>query len=89
MSGAMKHFFDGIYYPTLTAKVGAPYGLYVHGNNDATGAVRAVEAITRGLGWVGAHEPVAVVGTPGKEDRDAVWDLAATVAATAAGLVGA
>src|ERR1700733_8521454 len=36
MSGAMKHFFDGIYYPTLSAKPDAPYGAYVHGNNDTT-----------------------------------------------------
>src|SRR6476646_5900280 len=46
LSGAMKHFFDGIYYPTMTAKPGAPYGLYVHGNNDKTGASRAAESIT-------------------------------------------
>src|ERR1700759_19215 len=38
MSGALKLFFDNVYYPCLTAKIGAPYGLYVHGNNDATGA---------------------------------------------------
>jgi len=50
LSGALKHFFDGIYYPTLTAKPGAPYGLYVHGNSDTAGAVRAAESITKGLG---------------------------------------
>ncbi len=37
MSGALKHFFDQIYYPCLTAKVGAGYGVYIHGNSD-TGA---------------------------------------------------
>jgi multimeric flavodoxin WrbA len=86
MSGALKHFFDGIYYPTLLAKSGAPYGLYVHGNNDAAGAVRAVESIAAGLGWSAAHEPVVVIGSPTKDDREAVWDLAATVAAVAGGL---
>ncbi len=89
MSGALKHFFDGIYYPTLVAKTGAPYGLYVHGNSDATGAVRAVEAVAKGLGWSVAHEPVVVLGPPGKDDREAVWDLAATITATAAGLTEA
>jgi len=88
MSGALKHFFDGIYYPTLVAKTGAPYGLYVHGSSDGTGAVRAVESIAKGLGWSTAHDPVVVLGPPTKEDREAVWDLAATVAATAAGLIG-
>jgi NAD(P)H-dependent FMN reductase len=87
LSGAMKHFFDGIYYPTLTAKPGAPYGLYVHGNNDTEGAVRAAEAITRGLGWAKVHEPVTVIGGPGKADAEACWDLGATVAAAAAWLV--
>ncbi len=38
MSGALKLFFDNVYYPTQTAKTGAPYGLCVHGNNDTGGA---------------------------------------------------
>ena len=51
MAGALKHFFDGIYYPCLEATRRRPYGLYVHGNLDTTGAVRAVESITTGLQW--------------------------------------
>src|SRR5580658_3138113 len=43
MSGALKHFFDGIYYPCLEATRRRPYGLYVHGASDTGGAVRAVE----------------------------------------------
>lgn len=82
MSGALKHFFDLVYYPTLTAKVGAPYGLYVHGNSDTTGAARAVEGIVKGMGWRRAHEDVTVIDKPGKGDLDACWDLGATVAAT-------
>ena len=34
MSGALKHFFDQIYYPCLDATSGRPFGVYVHGNND-------------------------------------------------------
>lgn len=86
MSGALKVFFDSVYYPTLTAKTGAPYGLYVHGNLDTTGAVRAVESITKGLGWQRVHDPVTVTGAPDKAARERVWELAATVAATVAGL---
>ncbi len=82
LSGAMKHFFDQVYYPCLSAKVGAPYGLYVHGNLDTTGAVRAAEAITKGMGWQRMHEPVLVSGAPTKDDLEACWDLGATVAAT-------
>ena len=43
MSGALKHFFDQIYYPVLDDTRGRPYGLYVHGNLGTEGAVRAVE----------------------------------------------
>jgi multimeric flavodoxin WrbA len=82
LSGAMKHFFDGVYYPTLTAKPGAPYGLYVHGNNDTAGAVRAAESITKGMGWERAHEPVTIIGTPTKADTEACSDLGATLAAS-------
>ncbi len=82
LSGALKHFFDGIYYPTLTAKPNAPYGLYLHGNLDATGALRAAESITKGLGWAQAHQPVVVVGAPDKADIEAAWDLGATLAAS-------
>jgi hypothetical protein len=74
-----------VYYPTLTAKIGAPYGLYVHGNNDTAGAVRAVESIANGMGWQRVHDPVSVIGAPGRSDTDAVWELAATVAATLLG----
>lgn len=85
LSGAMKHFFDQVYYPCLSAKVGAPYGLYVHGNLDTTGAVRAAESITKGMGWERVHEPVPVTGAPAKGDTVACWDLGATVAATLLG----
>jgi multimeric flavodoxin WrbA len=85
LSGAMKHFFDGVYYPCLTAKVGAPYGLYVHGNNDAGGAIRAAESITKGMGWQQVHAPVTIIGSPSKDDFEACWELAATVAASVMG----
>jgi hypothetical protein len=81
MSGALKHFFDQIYYPCLDATVGRPFGLYIHGNSDTTGAERAVDKITTGLRWRQAHDHVRVVGTPGRDSVDACWDLGATLAA--------
>lgn len=81
MSGALKHFFDQIYYPCLEATARRPYALYVHGNSDATGAVRAVESIAAGLQWRQARPPVVVIGEPGKDDLEACWELGATVAA--------
>jgi multimeric flavodoxin WrbA len=85
MSGALKHFFDQIYYPCRLAKANAPYGLYVHGNSDTAGAVKGVETIATGLGWERVHAPVTVIGQPSAQDREACWDLGATVAATLSG----
>ncbi len=59
MSGALKHFFDGIYYPCLEATQRRPYGLYVHGDMDTGGALRAVESITGGLRWRPIRPPVS------------------------------
>jgi NAD(P)H-dependent FMN reductase len=81
ISGALKHFFDTIYYPCLDATIGRPYGWYVHGNNDTAGAERAVETITTGLRWRRAYDPVTVVGAPTRDDLDRCWDLGATLAA--------
>lgn len=85
MSGALKHFFDTIYYPCLEATRRRPYGLYVHGGTDTAGAVRAVEAITTGLRWRAVRPPVLVTGPPGKKDLDACWELGALLAAEIAG----
>ena len=81
MSGALKHFFDVVYYPCLEATRGRPFGVYLHGNDDVTGALRGIEKITTGLGWRTVHEPVLVTGAPGRDELDACWDLGATVAA--------
>ncbi|WP_460961397.1 flavodoxin family protein [Parasphingorhabdus pacifica] len=81
MSGALKVFFDSVYYPCLDSTRGLPYGLYVHGNNDTAGAIRGVEMITTGLQWEKTTKHVSVTGEPGKEDLEACWELGATVAA--------
>ncbi|MFJ8196759.1 flavodoxin family protein [Streptomyces sp. NPDC096152] len=81
VSGALKHFFDQIYYPCLDETRGRPFGYYVHGGNDVTGAVRAIESITTGLGWRLAAEAVRVTGEPGRADVEACWELGAVVAA--------
>jgi NAD(P)H-dependent FMN reductase len=81
MSGALKHFFDQIYYPCLEATTRRPYAVYVHGNNDTTGAVAAIEKIVTGLQWQRAQQPVVVIGAPSKEDLEACWELGAAMAA--------
>lgn len=85
MSGAMKHFFDTVYYPTLTAKAGLPYSYWLHGNNDVEGARRAIESIAGALGWTLVAQPLAVTGTVDRAVRDAAEELGATLAATLTG----
>jgi multimeric flavodoxin WrbA len=82
MSGALKHFFDGFYYLGLDETRSRPYGLWVHGNNDTTGAVSSVDKIAGALGWRRVCAPVEVIGAPSAADRLAVGELAATVAAS-------
>ena len=82
MSGALKHFFDGIYYPTLQDTAGLPYALWVHGGDDTAGAVRAVEKVADGLSWRRVAAPVSVTGTPDKDALAACRELGGVVAAT-------
>src|SRR5262245_65708452 len=69
MSGALKHFFDstflaigGALSPTGAADESSgatarrPFGLYVHGRYDTTGAVRSVLSITGALQWRQGYE---------------------------------
>lgn len=81
MSGALKHFFDQVYYPCLDETRGRPFGYYVHGGSDVTGAVRGIESITTGLGWRRAADAVTVTGEPDKSATQACWELGATLAA--------
>lgn len=81
MSGALKHFFDQIYYPCLDATRDRPYSFYIHGASDTEGAVRAIERIATGLSWRKAQKPVSVIGPPGKPDLENCWELGAAMAA--------
>ena len=85
MSGALKHFFDTVYYPCLEATVGLPYGVYVHGNDDTAGALKAIETITRALRWKQVAAPLSLVGSPTGDDLEAIRELAATVAVNLVG----
>ena len=82
LAGAMKHFFDQVYYPCLEATVGRPYGVALHGNDDVTGARRRgrddhdrAPVATGGLGGRGARQP----DTAGPRRR--ARELGATIAA--------
>jgi NAD(P)H-dependent FMN reductase len=80
MSGALKHFFDTVYYPCLDATVGLPFGVYVHGNDDTAGALTSIAKVTGALRWKQVAAPLSLTGAPGPADLEAVRELAATVA---------
>lgn len=82
MSGALKHFFDTVYYPSLDHVGGRPYGVWVHGNNDTVGALHAVEKLATGLALTKAADALEVVGGVDGGVRERAYELGGTLAAT-------
>jgi multimeric flavodoxin WrbA len=96
MSGALKHFFDTIFLVaggaltddgTGTDSGGdpgggrKPYGLWVHGRYDTTGATRSVQSIVQALPWAQAAAVLEVLGEVGDAEREAAYELGGTLAA--------
>lgn len=85
MSGALKHFLDQVYYPCLEVTVGLAYGVYVHGNDDTSGAVRGIHKIAGGMSWKQVAADVSLVGAPTKEGLTACEELGASLALQVSG----
>ncbi len=79
--GATAGATDGA---TAGATARRPFGLWVHGRYDTTGAVRSVLSIVGALGWRQGFEVLEVTGDVDGPARDAAHDLGATIAALVA-----
>lgn len=94
MSGALKHFFDSTFLQvggslsssgaadeSSGSTAGRPFGLYVHGRYDTTGAVNSVLSIVRALKWRQAAGVLEVMGDVEQADLAAAFDLGGTLSA--------
>ena len=85
ISGAMKHFFDTVYDHVREPTAKRPFSYWIHGGYDTTGAERAMEQITTGLGWTLVAEPLVFTGEVTDDHLEAATELGGTVAATLGG----
>lgn len=81
MSGAMKYFFDRIYYPCLEHTEGLGYALVIKGGNDGSGARLAIERIVTGLRWRELAPPIVISGELPPRALNQCEELGLTVAA--------
>lgn len=80
MSGAMKDFFDRIFYPCLEHTEALPYAIYIRAGLDGTGTEIAMQKIISGLKWKQAQDLLLCHGEFKDEFIDKVEELGMSMA---------
>lgn len=75
ISGALKHYFDTLFYQVNEEKVGTPVSWWIRGGYDTTGAEKALRSIITGLKWQISAEPVEFTGAV-EPQREKLEDMA-------------
>jgi multimeric flavodoxin WrbA len=81
LSGALKDFFERVFYPAQGKVSGRPYAIIVCAGEDGQGAIQSIQRIARGF-------PLREVQAPLRVHRDAVPD-SLPLAAELGGTLGA
>lgn len=81
MSGAMKDFFDRIFYPCLEHTEALPYAIFIRAGLDGTGTEIAMQKIISGLKWKQVQDLLLCHGEFKDEFIDQVEELGMSMAA--------
>jgi multimeric flavodoxin WrbA len=82
MSGALKDFFDRIYYPCLEHTEAMPFAAYIRAGLDGIGTKIAIGKITTGLKWKPVQETIILHGEYRPEYEDECEQLGMLMAAS-------
>ena len=80
MSGAIKDFFDRVFYPCLEHTEALPYAIYIRAGLDGTGTEMAMQKIISGLKWKQAQDVLICQGEFSNTFKAQVAALATSMA---------
>ncbi len=81
MSGALKYFFDRVYYDCENKLNGKPYALFVRAGNDGSGAISSIRRILTGLAVREVQNPILIAGDVDESRLAECEELGLTLAA--------